>query len=226
MKSLEYSFYALAVAVFFASLLSLRLLAIALSFILLVYIFYFSTASHKDILPFYKYSTYSQEALSLDKEGTCVLKKEDPFYVGVSAILLRPGSSISSSQLESVFSNANVDFDYVVRVRQIDARRFIEGLETRKRLKEIAIAKSSAKDYNRINVLKKELEIIKSELESVTKSKPVELRIFLRIFSKGPSTFIVSKEARDSAISLGNSLALLGFSFEQLWGKKLLEAVE
>ena len=44
----------------------------------------------------------------------------------------------------------------------------MNGLETRRRIKEIELSKAGAKDYDKANRLKREIGIVESEIQSIT----------------------------------------------------------
>jgi len=164
--------------------------------------------------------------VSLSDNATAALVSTGNKYKAVSAAELTIKGSANTALLNELLESQPIDFDYIVSVRQIDAKRFVEGLEMKKRLKEIQIGKVDKRNYARVNMLKKELELINGEISKVVASKPVALRVLLRAYAVSESPYTAAKAAVANLESIANAFSnSLGANYDVLKGDALLQAL-
>ncbi|MGC8671651.1 MAG: hypothetical protein ACP5TJ_02045 [Candidatus Micrarchaeia archaeon] len=230
-KLMAYAFYALALLVFAATIFSRNYaLLLLVSFFLLLSSLYFGASKFLNaqllaLLSGKLSKTVSGPTLSVDAKA--VIKRKENAYVAIAAAELRAEKQIDQSTIASILNRLSFDFDYVVSIRQLDSKKFTEGLELRKRLKEIEIEKCNRKNYNRLNELRQQLDMIESEIAKISGSKPLSAKILLKTFAENASPYIAAKEACTNMETIASSFSSeAGFSYTVLKGEDLLLAVE
>jgi hypothetical protein len=107
---------------------------------------------------------------SLGKRGFSAVKKIGTSYYGISIASLKvtTGVNAGSRIITEAIEKIRIQFEFSVRLERIDLKKLLNGLETRRRIKEIELSKIGAKDYDKANRLKREIGIVESEIQSIT----------------------------------------------------------
>jgi len=114
---------------------------------------------------------------SLHESMASAVRKYGQYYKGISVAELKIDSaaSYSSSQFAGIIEKSGVPFTFTIGIRNIDRKTFTEALETKRRMKELAISNTPSDSYDKLNRLKRELSMIEGELKRVNDgSKPIE----------------------------------------------------
>mgnify|MGYP001626354892 CR=1 FL=1 len=226
-KLMAYAFYALALLAFAATIFSRNYaLLLLVSFFLFLSSVYFGASKFLNAQLLALLSgklSKTASGLALSADAKAVIKRKENTY----AAELRAEKQVEQSSIAGILNRLSFDFDYVVSIRQLDSKKFIEGLELRKRLKEIEIEKCNRKNYNRLNELRQQLDMIESEIAKVSGSKPVSAKILLKTFAENSAPYIAAKEACTNIETIASSFSSeAGFSYNVLKGEDLLSAVE
>ncbi|MEM0146859.1 MAG: hypothetical protein QXR85_01800 [Candidatus Micrarchaeaceae archaeon] len=230
-RPLSYAFYALALASFILSIiLHSALVLVVVSVLLLMSSVYAGASKFVNIavleLLHRANGKLNNVGYALAPGGAAATAKHGENYMSISAIRIGIGAHTLGSKIGEVLSGLNVNIDYVVRIRQIDSHRFVEGLAFKRRLKELELAKLNSKSYIRLNELRHEIEVLDSEISAVSSSRPVDVLFVVKVFSYGASPNLASKESVSNAQGIADALGTTAGAFaELLKGDELLEVL-
>ncbi|MEM3208844.1 MAG: hypothetical protein QW046_04170 [Candidatus Micrarchaeaceae archaeon] len=228
-KAYSYALYTLAAGTFLAALASGDALLLLVTTLLLL-----SAVA-------YNYSWRIINAAIIKKSGLLVvsngyslhssmhsaIKREGDEFMSVSAALLEaPQRMEQGRSIAEIIEGIRVPFEFSIGIREISIKQFSEGLETKRRMKEIEISNADPGDYEKISALRRELSVINSALSSIAGSKPIASRMLLKSFAKSRYE---AEAARDSYSQLRHIAELfssaLGTSARILEGEELLNEV-
>lgn len=166
----------------------------------------------------------------LSKNLTSAVKKVGSSNLGVSIALLNVTRELESrpEQFRQILESVKEPFEFSIGLVEVDRTRLIEGLETRRRMKEITLTRMSQKSYDKINKTRREMDLIEDEIKNVkggSKSFNVILRIKTTSLAKEVSE--AAREASDNLSKVANAFSTsFGLEYEILRGEKLLQALE
>ncbi|MGC9156915.1 MAG: hypothetical protein ACP5GD_01870 [Candidatus Micrarchaeia archaeon] len=150
--------------------------------------------------------------------ASCLVKELGNEYMAMGAMELSINNA-ERERIEGVLASAGFDIEYVLKIEHADASKIREELEYKKQLKELKLAKAS---YPKQNELRKQIEVINGELESIGDSRPLLARVFVKVFAKEPSAALAAKQVIANAENLANELAgIEGIECRMLKGKEL-----
>jgi len=150
--------------------------------------------------------------------ASCLVKELGSEYIAMSAVELSINNA-DRERIESILASASFDIEYVLKIEHADARKIREELEYKKQVKELKLAKAS---YSKQNELRKQIEIINGELESIGDSRPLLAKVFVKVFAKEPSPTLAAKQVLANAENLANELAgIEGIECRMIKGKEL-----
>jgi hypothetical protein len=226
----SYAFYSLAAAMFVASIFSLSLYFLAFAIALLFAAAFFFSSGHlvNNLLLKRIGAIDFYEGFRLSKRLCAVTRKNGNSYLAISAALLwKDGEKKETSDvLESLVSNVSFPFEFCLGIRAVDKRKVLEGLETKRRMKEIEITRSDISKYDRISKLKRELSAIEGEIRGFRERRPLVVEARLRTFWLGQNEMEAARESEKNIEQLsGTFSSMLGFEYEILKGENLLEEV-
>ena len=109
-------------------------------------------------------------------------------------------------------------------MREVDRTRLIESLETKKRVKEISLSRIEPKMYNKINQVKKEIEVIEKEMANITGGgRSLEVSIKVKAIKNSTERIEAEGEPPRSIIRIANAFCTnLGLDYRILTGEELL----
>lgn len=146
-------------------------------------------------------------------------------YKSVSAAQIVPeNATIANANLGSLLEKIEIPFEFSVESRNVDPRTFMEALETKRRMKEIAIAKADPKQYDKINGLKRQLDVLKEEIRSISNSKPREIRVIVKAYAEESEENAAAKQSWNSIEQLAGMFSgAIGSEYDILKGEELTE---
>lgn len=231
-RTYAYAVYLLSACVFVLALVFYNwALLIASCAILLVSVVYLHTGhiinnyllKHSKII-----EIYNGYKLGLDL--TYVTKKVGKLHQGVSIALFEPNSKMEnrSGQVAELLEAVKEPFEFSIELREINKKQLVEPLETKRGMKEIALGRLSGGSYSKLNKLKREIELLDSEIGHLTKSgKSFEMMIKMRTTVIADSEIEAGREAAKNLDSVASKFSVrLGIDYNLLKGERLLEAVE
>ncbi len=225
-----YAFYSLAAAMLVASVFSFNLYFLAFAAVLLLLAAVFFSSGHLvnnlllrriGVIDFYG-------GFRLSKRLCAITRKSGNGYLSISAAILRKNSEEREKAeiVESLVSNVNFPFEFSLGIRAVDKKKVLEGLETRRRMKEIEITRSDGGKYDKVNKLKRELSVIESEIKGFRERTPLAVEAKVKAFWLGQNEAEAARESEKNIEQLsGMFSSMLGFEYEILKGESLLEEV-
>lgn len=227
----SYAFYAAAVAMFVASVLSFNAYLLALALVLLSLAALSYSSGHllnNFILGSKGAATGLYGGFSVRERLSSAVRKNGDNYLSISsALLCKNGSEETACEtVETLVSNVNFPFEFTLGIASIDKNRLLEGLETKRRLKEIEISRIDPKKCDRLNLLKRELNLIEEEINAIRANKPLAIMARIRTFCLSRSELEAARESERNIDQLtGMFSSMLGFDCEILKGEDLLKEV-
>jgi hypothetical protein len=223
-----YAFYSLAAVMLIASVLSFNLYFLAFAVVSLSAAAVFFSSGHLINNALLKRigTVDLYDGFRLSKRQYAATRKASGGYVSLSVALLRKNSEERENAdiVESLVSNVNFPFEFSLGISTVDKNKVLEGLETKRGIKEIEIARSDPGKYDRLNKLKRELSVIEGEIRGFRERKPLMVGAKLSTFWLGQNETEAARESEKNLERLcGMFSSMLGFEYEMLKGEALLE---
>jgi hypothetical protein len=224
----SYAFYSAAIAMFVASALTLNAYVLAFSIAsLLVAAILFSSGHLINDLVLKRAGPIAQYCgFRLSRSLCSATRKAGGKYLSISAAVMKQAGDVvmKGELVESLISNIDFPFEFSLGIKSVDKGRVIDGLETKRRMKEIEISRADPQKYDRMNALKRELSVMEGELKSLREQKPLSVEAKLKTFGLSKSEIEASSESERNMGKLSGAFAsMLGFECETLKGEALLE---
>lgn len=167
----------------------------------------------------------------LEAERFSAVRKIGPNFSAVSAAILRsfPSKEITRDSIERIIASSNSPFKFVVQVERLDTSKITDDLKTKRRMKELELSKTrTKKSGDSDKVVERELELIESEIRSITSGEvPLKTSIYLISFGSSESRFAAQERALSQIKELsGEFSAVLGAGFEVLNGSELISVIK
>ncbi len=137
-------------------------------------------------------------------------------------------SSCTGEAVRALIEGIREPFEYSIILGEADRARILEGLETRRRMKEITLSRIDQKKQDRINALRREIDIVAAEIESVVRSgKALEVVMVIRSYADSESRSGAAGESARRIRHVADAFSAgLGLEYEVLSGERLLGFVE
>lgn len=162
-----------------------------------------------------------QNGYRLSENLKVAIKGIESGQKAVCISLLIPSSRITgeSEKLEEIISKTRFPFEFSLQIKELEPKKIIEAYETKRRMKEIEISRTSPSKPEEISRLKRELEIIEGELAQITKGTiPTKASMKLKTYATGHS----ESEAANIALGRMDTLCTLFSTTYNLSAKALL----
>lgn len=136
--------------------------------------------------------------------------------------------NVAGTDFASTLESISIPFEFGIAVREVSKKKLLDSLETKRRVKEIAITKADSKAYDKVNELNRELGVIESDIETIKRNgKPVEVALRIRTTSDAGTDIEASRESRKNLEQVANAFsATLSLDYTMLKGELLLDAIE
>ncbi len=107
----------------------------------------------------------------LNSNLASLTRRMGPSYESISIAILRFDGIVdsTSSTMLSLLESIREPFEYSFSAVQIDKKKLIDALDTKRRMKEIALSRVNADKYDKSNEIKREIQFINSEIDSIRK---------------------------------------------------------
>lgn len=159
-----------------------------------------------------------------------VVRKVGDAYVSESFAVLRQERPVSAGHeaMRNLLESIREPFTFSVSLREMDRGRMVEGLETRRRMKEIALSRMAQGRRDRANALRREIDILNADMESIREGgKALEVLMHLSTQSSSHDPRDAARESSSSIRKVADAFsAALGVDYEVLSGEELLGFVE
>ncbi len=164
---------------------------------------------------------------TLSSNISSVFKREGRFFKSISVAIIKPEASpsISSDSFRSLIESIHEPFEYTISLFEIDKKKVLEPIETKRKMKEIQLTKIKADRYDKISNMKREIEIMGSEIESIKSSgKAFEISIFLKAISLSESEAEAASQSYKNLERIADAFsAALKINYDVLRGEELLK---
>ncbi len=152
-------------------------------------------------------------------------------YSSVSiARLTRVGDSrgIDGNAIENAVKGANAQFEFSIRVKEVDKTRLVRDLETLRSINEIKMERVAIDKVGKANEIRRRIAAIDGEINSVRDGdKAYETEIRLKTMSHSTDKAEAESMARSNMDRISGSLAsAMGLGYEAIGGEALLQAIE
>ncbi len=227
-KLYSYMFYALAGAALVASIFfyNALLFGIAAFLIFLSALYYSSGHLINNMLLRHSLlvEIYNEYRLS-DNIGSAV-KRIGNDYKSVSAAVLRPnrGISVGSSEMLALIEGMSEPFEFSIAVMEMNKKALLENLETKRRMREISLARLSQGTYDKTNEIKRELEVFEKEIEGIrSKGKALDVSIRIRTCAVSPDEIEAARSSYARLVHVSDAFStVLNADYSVLKGEELL----
>ena len=147
--------------------------------------------------------------------------------ISISDININRGVNISSAEMLSLIESIDDPFEFSICVMEINKRAFIEGLETKRRMREISLARLAAGSYDKANELKRELEIFDREIDGIKGSgKALDVSIRIRTVAVSADEIEASRASFASLTHVSDAFStMLNADYRVVSGEDLLSSL-
>ncbi len=164
---------------------------------------------------------------TLSSSLTSVFKRKGSEYIGVSIAEIKQygQSNISSDSMKSLIEAIHEPFEFSIYSYELNKEKLLEPLETKKKMKEILLTKIKENKSDKINLVKREIEILESEIESIRSSgKSFDVSILIKSFSTSNNEGDASTQSFKTLQRIADTFsAALKLEYEIIRGERLLE---
>ncbi len=150
------------------------------------------------------------------------------FAVSVALLMIEKANGASHETIRSLVESIHEPFEFGILLKEADRKRLLEGIEVKRRMKEISLSRIDPKQQDKINALRREIDILGVEIENITKSgKALDVIVKLSSFAKSEVEAEASRESAASIRHIADAFsASLGMDYEILRGEELLGFLE
>lgn len=150
-------------------------------------------------------------------------------YDSVAVAILRPriGFNYNGEKMRELLESAKEPFEFSISINEIDKKRILDSLETKRRVKEISISRLKPNSYDKINNLRRQIEIIDNEIANMgSGGKSFEVSIKIKTFSSSDSEYDSELTAAKNIETLANKFsAAIGVDYEIVKGESMLNFI-
>ncbi|MCL4404852.1 hypothetical protein M1583_02595 [Candidatus Marsarchaeota archaeon] len=171
----------------------------------------------------------SESKLILSEDGFCALRRAENGYYAIAKTRLSDTSNkkLDKEGLESIISNSNSPFNFIISVERVNTKRFMEKLLTKKHMVEISLSRldrSSAKASAIESRLRAELSYLKDEISDfLAGGTPVKVQYYISVSEYGENAHEAQNSAKMAIKHISNLFdSVLGTSSSQVKGAELL----
>jgi len=160
---------------------------------------------------------------------SAVKKLGNGYYaVSVALLMIEKSSNASHETIRSLVESIHEPFEFGILLKEADRKRLLEGIEVKRRMKEISLSRIDAKQQDRLNALRREIDTLGLEIENIKKSgKALEVIVKLSSFAKSEVEADAEREAVASIRHIADAFSAgLGVDYELLKGEELLGFLE
>jgi len=228
-KNHFYYVYGLAVATLVTALLLSNPVAIVLSAMILLISVILLNSSHIINSMLIKRSKIIEiaGAYKLSSNLNAVSARHGSSFRSISVAFLhpRPNYTIKNEAVKDLLDSICEHFEFSIELVEVNKAQIIENLKTRLRLKEISLSRMDSKHYDKINAIKRQIDLINGDINSMLSGgKSFQFAIKIKsIYTSENENEAEFYSARNIEI-LGNKFsAALGLDNEILKGERLLQ---
>lgn len=228
----SYVFYTLACAAFLLSIFSYNIILIIAIAVLLILSSAYLNSGHIINNFLIKRSNIIEvyNGYRLNPDSYSVFKKYGNYFHSVSVAILNveKGAEQRADAVESVLNSVHEPFEFSISLTEVDKKQMLESIEIKVRMKEIMLRKTNSKSTDKINRIKREVNILNSELDTIRASqKAFQAVLRIKTFVDSANENEATRESYRNLIRIADTFsAALNVGYELLKGEQLLEFIE
>lgn len=137
-------------------------------------------------------------------------------------------NNASNDAIKALLETLHESFEFGILVKEADKEKMIETLDTKRRMKEITLSRIDSKHQDKINALKREIDILAAEIQNIRKSgKALEVLAKIISFGNSENEAEAAREASKNIKRIADSFsAALGVDYKIIKGEELLNVLE
>lgn len=223
-----YLFYLLSLSIIIISVISYNLYLIILSSILLITAAIFFHSGHilNNFLVKKSKIIEIRNDYKLSSSLISVSKRTGKSYksVAIAMLIPRTGFNYKSEAMRELLESIKEPFELSISLREIDKKRLIDSLDTKRRTKEISLSRLKPNSYDKINNLKRQIELIDNEISNIGNGgKSFDVSILLKAISASDSAYESELNVGKNIETIANKFAAsMGVDYEIVKGEELL----
>ncbi|MDE1768434.1 MAG: hypothetical protein KGH64_03590 [Candidatus Micrarchaeota archaeon] len=224
-----YLFYALALATLTLSILSLNIYLISISSLLLFAAAIFLHSGHviNNLLIKRSRIIEIKNGYKLSRNLAAASRQYGRAYCSIAIALLRPrqGFIYKSENIKDLIEGIKEPFEFSISLQEVDKKGMLDSLESKRRMKEIYLSRLKPNSYDKINSIRRQIEVIDSEMSNIIKSgKSFQVLMKIKAISKSDNEYESELAASKSIEMLANKFsASIGLDYQILKGEELLD---
>lgn len=169
----------------------------------------------------------------LSGDRASAVRKESGIVSATATAMLLVGtkSDVDRRKVENILAHINYPFKFVMQAERLNIEKLIDKLETRRSTREIELSRidhSSQRHLPMINRIKRELEVLGHDIESISAGEvPLRLAYYIMTTAVSESRFDAEERAKSQIRELASQFdALLSAKSRILQGNELLRILE
>lgn len=215
-KIYHYLFYLLSVAIFIFSIFLHNLYLVLLSALILLTSVIVLHSGHILNNLLIKKSKIIEigNGYKLSNNLVSASKRVGKSYFAIAIAVLRPrnGFIYRNDAMKELLESVKEPFELCISLNEVDKKRIIDSLETKRRLKEITLSRLKPNSYDKINNIRRQIELIDSEIANISNGgKSFDTSIILRTTSRSDNEY-------ESELNVGRNIELLANKFSTSLG--------
>ncbi len=145
--------------------------------------------------------------------------------VAVAKVVPRPGFSYDGRAMQDLLESSSHPFEFSISLEEVDRKRIIESLQTRRKVKEIALSRVKNGAHDKANELRRQITAIDEEISNISSgAKSFGFYMLLKTRSIAATLHESDSAARSSLEALSNKFsAALGLDCRSVHGEEMLE---
>ena len=150
--------------------------------------------------------------------------------MSISAAILTPNniSNITPEDYESIIESVHEPFELSISITEEGKNRILEDLNTKRKIKEIELAKADPGKYDKINSIKRDITVIEGDIEDISSGgKALSIYIILKTRATSANEIDAIVESAKNIGRLAESFAAsCRLEYNILSGEHLIRAAE
>lgn len=226
-----YLFYLLSSAIIILSIISYNFYLVILSSLLLIIAAILFHSGHivNNFLVKKSKIIEIKNGYKLSQSLISASKRNGKSYKSVAMAVLRPRNEFNykSESMKELLESIKEPFELAISLREIDKKRLVDSLETKRRTKEISLSRLKPNSYDRINNLKRQIELIDSEISNICGGgKSFDVSINIKAISISDNVYESELNAGRNIETIANKFtASMGVDYEIVKGEELLNLI-
>ncbi len=219
-----------------ASILTLKIAVILASLFVAIFLVAFYKLHYIVDAVIFKRTNLIQviENCELGSERATAIRKLGTKFCATAVAALDNTSteSVDKDKIEKIIANSGCAFRFVVQVERIDINKLLNGLQTRRSMREIELSRlndSAAKsNVAKANTIKRQIELLDHEIDRVsTGGAPLKVAQYIMTSAISDNKSVAQEQAKSQLRELASEFgALIGTRAEMLSGNELLDILK